>query len=164
MSGALEPFRGIVVERTHQISLHGDADAVFAMFGPIREADWAAGWDPELVSGDPEAPQPGCVFRTRDAVRGTTIWLLSRLEHAPRRIEYVKTTPSSDLTEITITVEAAGAACARAEVTYRLTGLSPTGNEYVTGFSELRYRELIDEWATAINHCLTTGGRLHTEL
>jgi len=159
-----DPFRGLVVQRTHRIALQGDADEVFALFGPVREADWAAGWDPELVSGDPEALEPGGVFRTRDPVRGTSIWLLSRLDPTRRRVEYVKTTPVSDLTQITITVAPEAASEARAEVTYRLTGLSPAGNEYVAGFTEPRYRELIDEWATAINHYLTTGGRLHTEL
>lgn len=76
----------------------------------------------------------------------------------------MKTTPASDLTQITITVAPEAASEARAEITYRLTGLSPTGNEYVAGFTEPRYRELIDEWATAINHYLATGGQTPTEL
>ena len=164
MTNTPDPFRGLVVQRTHRIALQGDADEVFALFGPVREADWAAGWDPELVSCDPEALEPGCVFRTRDPVRGTTIWLMSGLDPTRRRVEYVKTTPASDLTQITISVASEGAGKARAEVTYRLTGLSPTGNEYVAGFTEPRYRELIDEWATAINRYLATGGQAPTEL
>jgi hypothetical protein len=164
MPDSRDPFRAVVVERTHQITLNSDPDEVFPLFGPAREADWAAGWEPDLVTCRPQEPQPGCVFRTYDSDRGETIWLLSRLDRPRRRIEYVKTTPASDLSQIAVTVSHAGEGSASAEVTYRMTGLSAPGNAYVASFTDERYRRLIEEWATAINHYLTTGEQRPTGL
>ena len=158
------PFRARTVERTHRITLNGGADEVFPLFGPAREADWAAGWEPELVTCQARDPEPGCVFRTTHPERGVTIWLVSRLDRTRRSIEYVKTTPASDLTEIVVTVSPKDAGSSFADVTYRMTGLSSAGNEYLATFTVARYRELIEEWATAINHYLATGEQLPTAL
>jgi len=157
-------FTGRVVERTHGIILDGEPDDVFALFGPIREADWAADWEPEIVAGDGQAPERGCVFRTYDDDRGETVWLLAGLDRNERRIEYVRVTPLVDLAEIAISVDEHQPGRSRAEVTYRIVGLSEEANHYVDGFTEERYAALIDEWATAINHYRATGERLATEL
>ena len=157
-------FRGRVVEQTHAILLDGDPDEVFALFGPVREADWAADWNPEIVAGDGHTPERGCVFRTYHDDRGETIWLLAGLDRDERWIEYVRVTPLSDLAEITIRVDQPEPGRSRAEVTYRIVGLTVDANHYVDGFTEARYAALIDEWATAINHYRTTGERLAPEL
>jgi hypothetical protein len=157
-------FDAVVAERTHLIEIPAHPDEVFPLFGPLREADWAAGWEPEIVAGDAALPEAGCVFRTRDESRGETIWLVSRVDHVRHRIAYVRTTPRSDLAEIRIAVDAAPGGGASVSVTYRLTGLSPDGNAYVADFTEDRYRSLIDEWAVAIGHYLETGAALNTAL
>ena len=164
MSPVPGTFRGLVVERTHRITLDGEPEAVFALFGPLREAEWAAGWEPELLAYSAGVPEPGWVFRTYDADRGETVWLLALLESEQRHIEYVRTTPKSDLAQIRITVSEVEGGRSSAEITYRLTGLSDAGNRYVGSFTEAHYRDLIDEWATAINHYLATGEALATSL
>ena len=157
-------FVGQTVERTHSIVLEGETDMVFPLFGPIREADWAAGWEPEMVAGDGLTPQRGAVFRTVDDDRGETVWLLSHLDLEERRIGYVRTTPLSDLAEISIAVDPHPSEGSIATVTYRITSLSEEGNQYAGSFTEERYGELIDEWQTAINHFLATGEQLSTHL
>ncbi len=164
MSDRSSGFPGRVVERTHTIVLNDEPDRVFPLFGPERETDWATGWEPEIVAGDGLAPERGCVFRTRDPDRGETVWLLARLDRERHHIGYVRTTPSSDLAEISIVVKALRGGGSSARITYRITGLSEAGNRYVEGFTEERYQELIDEWALAINHFLTTGEQLPTRL
>lgn len=164
MPESSDQFRAVVIERTHEITLDGGPDEVFPLFEPAREADWATGWEPELVTCRVHEPQPGCVFRTHDPDRGETIWLVTRLDRPRRHIEYVKTTPTSDLSQIAVTVTGAPHDSATAAVTYRMTGLSAAGNAYVASFTEERYRELIEEWETAINHFLATGEQHPTEL
>ena len=157
-------FFGRVVERTHRIALNGEADQVFPLFGPIREADWVAGWEPEMVAGDGLTPERGCVFRTFDTERGETVWLLAQLDFEDCRIGYLRATPQSDLAEITIEVESDAPGRSVAAITYRVTGLSEAGNRYAESFTEQHYQEWIDEWAVAINHYLATGHRLPTHL
>ena len=164
MSDRAGGFDARVVERTHTIVLNGEPAVVFPLFGPVREGDWVAGWEPEIVSGDGLTPKRGCVFRTFDQKRGETVWLLSDIDSGDHRITYVRTTPRSDLAEINIEVKQHQSGLARASITYRLVGLSEAGNRYVESFTEERYRELIDEWEVAINHFLETGEQLPTRL
>ncbi len=155
---------GRVAERIHAIGLDGEPDDVFPLFGPIREADWAAGWDPEVVAGDALQPELGCVFRTTGAERGETIWLIAELDASKRRIGYVRTTPTSDLTQIVIDVRPDSPGQSQAQITYRVTGLSDAGNRYVEQFTHERYVEWLKEWAVAINHYLATGEQHPTHL
>ncbi|MGZ8754742.1 MAG: hypothetical protein ACXW15_06090 [Acidimicrobiia bacterium] len=164
MGDRSEKFTGKVADRTHTIVLHAEPDTVFPLFGPIREAEWAAGWEPRIVAGDGQAPARGCVFRTTDRERGETVWLLVQLDVEKRRIGYVRTTPQSDLAEISIGIEPKGSGQSSARISYRITGLSDAGNRYVDSFTEDWYGELIDEWAVAINHYLNTGRQLPTRL
>ncbi len=157
MSSQSGPTVGQVAERTHQIVLNGEPDEVFPLFGPVREADWAAGWEPEVIAGDAVQPERGCVFRTNDNERGETIWLLAQLDPSKRRIGYVRTTPRSDLAEIIIEVRPDSPGQSQAQITYRVTGLSDKGNRYVAQFTQERYVEWLNEWAVAINHYLATG-------
>ena len=164
MTEHAEPFVGRVAGRTHEIVLNGEPDTVFSLFGPIREADWASGFEPEVVVGDALTLELGCVFRTRDTVRGETIWLLVELDAADRRIGYVRVTPRFDLTRLVINVESGGPGQSVADITYRFTGLSHEGNRYVDQFTQERYVGWINEWAVAINHYLATGQQYSTEL
>lgn len=115
MGDRSEKFTGKVADRTHTIVLHAEPDTVFPLFGPIREAEWAAGWEPRIVAGDGQAPARGCVFRTTDHERGETVWLLVQLDVEKRRIGYVRTTPLSDLAEISIGIEQRGRGSPRLE-------------------------------------------------
>ena len=67
--------------RSHQVTLNSPSDTLFPLFGPLREGEWLAGFEPEVVAGDAATARPGCVFRT---------------------------TPTRDITRITIDVSPAG--------------------------------------------------------
>ncbi len=117
-----------------------------------------------MVAGDGLTPERGSVFRTIDDERGETVWLLARLDAEQRRIGYVRTTPLSDLAEISIGVDPHPSGGSTATITYRITSLSEEGNRFAESFTDERYGELIDEWRTAINYFLSTGEQLHTQL
>lgn len=155
------PFQSTTVERTASITLNGPSEATFPLFGPVREADWAEGWAPEVLTPGPL--RPGWVFRTRDEQRGETLWLMTDYDEAARHVSYVRVTPSSDVTAITVRVCDEGTARSTAEIGYSFTAVTPDGTDYVRTFTEEHYRRWIASWGEAINHYLATGELLRRQ-
>ncbi len=155
-----QEFEAAEATRTSAIILKGSPDDVFPLFSPVREAEWAEGFSPTILSSGQDPVRAGCVFTTEQPSRGKTIWLLSEYDQEERRVSYVRVTPTSNLAQITILVIPGKDRTSVAQVTYKFTSLSEKGNEYVSKFTEDYYREWIAGWETAINHYLTTGKRL----
>ncbi len=150
--GADAPGAALAREsRTFHLSLHGAADAVFPLFGPVREAEWSPGWAPRFVF--PAAPaqgEDGAVFTTDGGDSAASVWVMNEYDVARRRVRYTVFHPGVSVGEITIAVAPAGAAAATADVAYRLTALSPTGNEAVAKWVA-HFPHMAPHWETAIN-------------
>lgn len=46
---ALPVFESARISRTSTITLNGPLGEVFPLFGPVREKEWAAGWEPRVL-------------------------------------------------------------------------------------------------------------------
>jgi hypothetical protein len=113
------------------------------------------GWDPKPVfpaSGEPEA---GAVFLTHGHGDEPTVWTLLEYEPGDRRVAYLRVAPGSHVARIEVACAEDGAPGATsAEVTYRFTGLSAAGNDYVARFTEDHFRAWIAEWEEKIDRHL----------
>ncbi|MHC4845525.1 MAG: hypothetical protein ACYTCU_05115 [Planctomycetota bacterium] len=58
-----------------------DADTVFPLFCPVREAEWLESWNPGVVISASGLVEPGCVFTSADA-NGESTWLVERHDPA----------------------------------------------------------------------------------
>ena len=47
----LSDFKAQRLSRTGVITLNASLDQVFPLFGPMREMEWAEGWQPETACG-----------------------------------------------------------------------------------------------------------------
>src|SRR5262249_57429491 len=141
---------------TYVQSLAAPPDRILPLLTPLGERAWADGWDPTILHAAPE-PGAGTVFVTRHAGRADTLWLLEEYDPARHRVRYVRVTPGSDVTELAIALEAAGADRTSATVSYTYTGFTPTGNALVDDMTEEHYAHRLRQLATALNHFLTTG-------
>jgi len=154
------PFKAQRVTRTATLTLPAPREQAFPLFGPIREAEWAEGWEPTMIfSETPLGEEAGAVFTTRQPDEPDTIWLITQFDPAAFIIEYARVTPGVRTALVTIRCEAAGDVT-HASVTYQFTALSEVGNSFVKGFSEIHYRHMMDAWQAAISHTLNTGKRL----
>ena len=137
------------------LDLAAPADSVFPLFGPVREAEWAPGWEPHFIA--PETPAQtadGAVFTT-PGEHGETIWVMTTYDPRQRRVAYVIVTPGSHVAELWIQVASQGSARARADVTYRYTALGTPGNAAISHFLDT-WPSRQHHWEHAINGYLET--------
>ena len=169
-------FVPVELTRRAAILLHADLDAVFPLFGPVRESDWADGWSPVMLSRDVEPMREGCVFQTEHEGGGAT-WVLAQYQRDPRvpqegvpdggqspetaRVQYVVVSPESHVARIQIDLRSDPTAT-RAEIVYEFTGLTERGNLYVSRHTPEYFTAWIHEWKVAIEHYLKTGETLRS--
>ena len=156
------PFKAQRVTRSAALTLPAPPERAFPLFGPIREAEWAEGWQPDLVyAASPLGDEPGAVFTTHHLNEPDTIWLVAQFDPKTCTIEYVRVTPGLRIARVTIICRPAPGGATHADVTYQFTALSEEGNHSVEEFSEAHYQHMMSAWQTAISHTLATGTRLH---
>jgi hypothetical protein len=124
----------VQVIRTMTLHLAAPADALFPLFGPVREAEWSPDWKPTFIVPDPPAQgRAGAVFTTEDAV-----WVMTDYDPARRQVRYVTLHPGRVVAQLWIDVSEEGPGRSRAVVTYRMTLLGPEGratlDHFVTSF------------------------------
>ena len=146
---------------TYRQRLSAPPAKVFPLLCPVREAEWADGWLPELVISSSGVAERDCVFITPDD-RGKVVWYVTR--HEPERwfVEMLKILPGVTACRLEIQLSNSGDGCF-ADVTYSHTSMGPAGDEFVAAFTADNYRKSMETWEKALNHYLTTGRLLTDE-
>ena len=148
------------IARTATLTLHGPLAEVFPLFGPVREAEWAAGWSPRFVGGAPAEIGEHLVFVTPAHGPGEPDYVWTLAQYAPERgfIEYSVFTPER-VWWVTVRCRAAGQNTT-AEITYTYTALTPHGAARNAHALAAMFAHDLKDWERAINHYLATGTQL----
>src|SRR5687767_5629978 len=97
------------------LHLEGALETVFPLFGAVREAEWAEGWQINVMHATtPLLEEAGAVFTTHLHGDHPTIWVVTKFDHAMYRIQYARITPEVQAVLIDITCEADSANTTRA--------------------------------------------------
>ena len=140
---------------THRLRLRAPPETAFPLFCPVREAEWADGWAPEVVISSCGVAERDCVFVTPDK-RASAIWYVTRHEPEQFLVEMLKIVPGLTACRLNIQLAQEGPGCI-AEVKYTHTSLGPAGDEFVAAFTTAYYEKFMQAWDAALNHFLTTG-------
>lgn len=154
-------FKSKRISKTSRIILNALLNRVFPLFGPIKEKEWAAGWEPQILYSTTEMEER-LVFQTQSPHGPEPVftWTISRYQPDQAFIEYTVFT-SERLWWITIQCrEGNGGGTTAAEITYTYTGLNEKGNAINEIALAAMYRRDLKDWEEAINHYLETGARL----
>ena len=143
---------------TYRQTLHATPTKVFPLLCPVRETEWADGWEPELVVSSSGVAERDCAFLTPDKL-GTAIWYVTRHEPEKWFVEMLKVLPGVTVCRLQIQLSENGDECF-ADVTYSHTSIGPAGDEFVAKFTAEYYQKFMQVWETALNHFLKTGSRL----
>jgi hypothetical protein len=148
----IEPTRAA---HTYRQRLHAGTAKVFPLLCPVREIEWADGWQPTLVVSASGLVEPDCVFTTPQG-NSQAIWYVTR--HEPERflVEMLKITPEVTACRVDIRLVPDGEACF-ADVAYTHTSLGPEGDRFVANFTADYYRQFMQTWENELNDFLTTG-------
>lgn len=164
-------FRSKRIVRTRTIRLNDAPDQVFPLFGPIREKDWAAGWDPHVIYSDSANAEEHMVFTTQShhGAGDIFIWTITRYQPQDALVEYTVFAPER-LWRVVIQCRPGDRSRAtRAEITYTFTGLTARGNEVNELALSHLFRHDLEDWEQQINRYLESKGRVrrypaHTQL
>ncbi len=155
---------------THEYTQTNSAppEKVFPLLCPVREADWAPGWQYRLIYSESGVAELACVFATPNPPSSGSdgspekTWIVTDYDPAAFRIGFVWINPGRVATEIRIQLKSASHASTQASIRYRYTGLSEEGNREIVTYDEKWFRNMMQDWEAAINHYLTTGKKIGT--
>ncbi len=128
---------------------------LFPLFSPEGEKSWVPGWDYESVMGTTELSED-YVFLTRTHDHKTTkaIWIAKKYDPQSHFVQFYKIEPEDKIAVITVKCTELEAEKTKVQVTYKYIALSPTGEIFVSKFSESAYEEFIGEWQTLLSNYL----------
>ena len=150
-------FKSERVTRSATIRLDGCIEDVFPLFGPVREKDWADGWDPEIIFSETDLVEQHMVFRTRapNADERYFRWVITRYFPEQHSIEY---TVSTENRVWFINVKCSqNSSETLATISYTYIGLTPEGNLLNREALQKMYALDMKDWEESINYYLKYG-------
>ncbi len=147
-------FKAERIERTASFVVKAPIEKVFPLFGPIREMEWATGWEPKVVYSTDPYVEEHMVFQSQPRFDDEPpyIWLITQYQPTSHFVEYtvstnervwfisVKCVPDGSNTNVT--------------VRYRFTGLTARGNELNRQALAQMYANNLKDWEDEINQYL----------
>jgi hypothetical protein len=150
----------LVATRSHTFKVHLPLADAFTLFEPVGEKNWAEGFDPVFATPESSTLGDDSIFTveaSHGGVKHQTIWLITRYDRAAALVEYRAVYPGVRVARITVRCRASAESETTVEVTYRYTGLSADGDEYIAGMTEGKFGEFIETWNSAIGAYLARG-------
>jgi hypothetical protein len=149
-------FKAEQVVQSASIVLDGNIEKVFPLFGAIEEKKWSEGWNPTPVFPASGNMEEGFIFQTADHVPGQPLltWVVSKYSPASHQLQYIITS-SLRVTTISVNCSKLSDSSTKAEITYKLAGLSDEGNLISHHLISKMFKHNLKDWETAINNYLT---------
>lgn len=151
------------VSRTASFEVHAGIDKAFPLFGPIREKEWAEGWNPEIIYGSPDHIEERFIFRTAvESDEKFYLWTITQFDPQQHLVEYTVSTQNR-IWFILVECKPKGDHTT-ATVTYTYNGLNEKGNELNRHALQKMFADDLRDWQEAINYYLRTGKLLTTSI
>ncbi|HSM08063.1 MAG TPA: SRPBCC family protein [Gemmatimonadota bacterium] len=142
------------IERFTTMRVPVEPAEALPLFTPEGERAWVAGWDPEPVHAPGGSlSREGAVFRTTHGGE-ETVWLVQRVDASQGAADYVRITPGNRLGTVHVRCTDDGEGGSNVEVGYRLTALSPAGEEALDAITPEAFEADIRGWQAAIEGLL----------
>jgi hypothetical protein len=156
-STTISGFKSERIQKSASFVVNSLVEKAFPLFGPIREREWAAGWEPQIVfSTDPEVEEH-MMFKTQGGFEGEMeyLWVLTQFRPNDFLLEYSVST-SNRVWFITVKCEPKNKHT-KVTVTYSYTGLTEYGNQLNKIALDKMFLHNLKDWEEAINYYLATG-------
>ncbi|HEX7488407.1 MAG TPA: hypothetical protein VF341_05835 [Anaeromyxobacteraceae bacterium] len=147
----------------HSFIFHVGAapERVFPLLCPVREYDWIDGWACQLVHSESGLVEQGCIFVTDHPPEGRTIWVTALHDPAAFRVEFLRVTPETHVSQMALSVAREGTAGSTVEVSYTFTALNDRGNALLALLEDGRaLADRTGRLGRSIDYFLSTGAML----
>jgi hypothetical protein len=150
-------FKPERIQQCESIEVNGTLSQVFPLFGPVREKEWAEGWDPEIIFSTAGSVEEHMIFRTKahHPQEDFYTWVITQFDPQKYFIEYTVSTHNR-IWFIRVYCEAKGS-LTNAHICYTYTGLNDLGNQLNRESLEKMFSYKLTDWEEAINHYLKHG-------
>jgi hypothetical protein len=154
-----QTFNAKRVQKSASFLVKAPVENTFPLFGPIKEKECAAGWEPKIIYSTGADVEERMIFKTAASHPGEEDYLWAVTQFAPTKflVEYLVST-SQRVWFITVQCTPNGKQT-NVTVTYSYTGLTDHGNEMNDAALSKMYAHNLADWEDAINHYITTGKR-----
>ncbi len=146
----VDPVR---VTRSYTQKLRGRPSDVFPMLCPVREREWADGWDPLTVYSNSGFAEKDCIFTTGEE-EPESFWIMTNYDPGRLILEILKVTPGMTVARITISLSEDGSGNTDAEVVYMYTAIGREGEEFVNNYSQDFFNGFMQFSESALNSYL----------
>ncbi len=146
----IDPVR---VRRSYTQKLRAKPADVFPLLCPVREKEWAEGWDPIAVYSTSGFAENDCIFMTGEE-NPESFWVITDFDPLRHRLEMVKVSPGMTVARITIRLTENESGNTDAEVAYIYTAISREGEAFVKRYSQEFFDEFMQFSQTTLNHFL----------
>ncbi len=128
----IEPVR---IRRSYTQKLRAKPADVFPLLCPVREKEWADGWDPITVFSNSGFAENDCIFTTGEE-NPESFWVITDFDPLRYRLQIVKVTPGMTVARISISLAEDESGNTDAEVVYMYTAISWEGETFVKEYSQ----------------------------
>ena len=132
-------------------------ERVFPLLCPVREAEWAPGWQYRLIYSPSGVAEDGCVLSTPNDTGPETLWMVTHYDPAAFTIAFAWVEPGMMATQIKIALGLAPHGKTSAHIRHLYTGLSPAGNAVLDRYTSEWFLSKMQIWEKAVNHFLHNG-------
>jgi len=146
----IDPVR---VRRNYTQKLRGKPADVFPLLCPVREREWAEGWDPIAVYSTSGIAERDCVFTTGEK-NPESFWVITGFDPLNFRLEILKITPGMTVARINIHLKENESGNTDAEIVYLYTAISPQGEGFVKEYSQQFFDGFMQFSESALNSFL----------
>jgi hypothetical protein len=157
------PFTARRITKTYRQTINASPDDVFPLLCPVREAEWLDDWHYTMLFSRSGLVEEGAVFSTPGNGEEDTVWIVTKHDAAQRSVEFTRFTPGSRVCVLRVNVTPCDRGRSFVEVAYTYTATSPSGNAFIEGFTDDKFRGAVTLWEQSMNHWLRTGTRLAKE-
>lgn len=145
------------ISRSATFTVHTAVENSFPLFGPIREKEWAASWNPEVIYSRHTEVEQHMIFKTKGNHEDEPeyLWVVTQYNPEAYIIEYTVST-ASRVWFITVQCKS-NKTNTDVTVTYSYTGLNALGNQRNVEMLDRMFAHNLKDWERAINYYLRTG-------
>ncbi len=156
-------FKAKRIVRTYRQTIDATSEKIFPLLCPVREAEWLDGWRYEMVYSASGLVEEGAVFSTPGEGEKDTVWVVTKHDKNAYEVEFARFTPESRTCFLKIAVRARDESASYVDISYAYTGLTPSGNDFINGFTEKKFLAAVVFWEKSMNHFIKTGEKLKKE-
>lgn len=120
-------------------------DVLFPMFSVEAEKKWIPDWDYENIMGHTNLHEDYVFLSKNSGNAKDVIWLVKRYIPITHLIQFYKVEPEDKIGIITVQCNKIEANLTEVEISYEYISLSEKGEDFVAGFTSVKFNEFIDQ-------------------